>query len=122
MLASIKNGQISKKNSIFIKKTKMCQIALKSLWDEGYILGYSSSPELPDKLQVFLKYNKSGLPSINVVGSISKPGKRIYLSSKQLWKLESSYMFVLFSTNKGIKSLFECKKLNIGGEPLFYIK
>lgn len=122
MLASIKNGQMAKKNSIFVKKTKMCQVVLKSLWDEGYILGYFSSTEFPDKLTVFLKYDKYGFPSINSTGSISKPGKRIYLSSKQLWKLDSSNMFVLLSTNQGIKSLFECKRLNIGGEPLFYIK
>lgn len=122
MLTAIKNGQMSKKNNICIKKTNYCERVLKSLWDEGLILGYSNTPDSYNNLKVFLKYSSSGTPSINKIEFISKPGRRLYLSSKQLWKLESSQLFVFFTTNKGVRSLTECKKLNIGGEPLFSVK
>ena len=122
MLTSIKNGQMSKKNNIFIKKTNFCERVLKSLWDEGLILGYSNAHDSSDKLKVFLKYSSSGTPSISKIEFVSKPGRRLHLSSKQLWKLESSQFFVFLTTNKGVRSLTECKKLNIGGEPLFSVK
>lgn len=122
MLTTIKNGQMSKKTSIFIKKTKFCEVVLQSLWDEGFISGYSSFAESSDKLQVYLKYDKIGMPVIKNLLLVSKPGRRVFLSSKQTWKLNSSHLFVIFSTNKGILSLSECKKLNVGGEPLFLIK
>lgn len=122
MLTSIKNGQMAKKNSVLIKKTKFCESVLKSLWDEGFLLGYSNLKDSSGNLVVFLKYNRVGSPAITKIVSVSKPGNRLFLSSRQLWKLESSQLFILFSTDAGVKSLNECKKLNIGGEPLFYIK
>lgn len=121
MLTSIKNGQMSKKNNICVKKTKFCEVVLKSLWDEGLILGYSSFDMPEDKLEVYLKYGKTGTPVIQNILLVSKPSRRVYLSSKQIWKLDSSHLFIIFSTSKGVLSLSECKKFNIGGEPLFLI-
>ena len=122
MISSIKNGQKSKKNSILIEKTKFCELVLKVLWDEGYILGYSNLTHLSHKLEVYLKYDSSGKPAIKKITAISKPGRRVYTSVKQMWKLESSQSFVIFSTNKGIRTLSDCKKCMTGGEPLFTIQ
>jgi len=65
------------------------------------------------------------LASINLnaqtIKSISKPGSRIYYSLKQLWKMDSSKTFIIVSTNQGVKTLVDCKKLRIGGEPFFII-
>ena len=122
MLTSIKNGQISKKKSILVKKTKFCEIVLKALWTEGYILGYSDLRDCSGKLEVFLKYTRNGSPSITSIKALSKPSRRLYFSLHHLWKLESNQFFILLSTSRGIKSLSDCKRLNIGGEPLFIVK
>lgn len=122
MVSTLKNGQISRKKSVLIKKTKLCESILKILWDEGYISGYSDSLEYPGVYSVFLKYTKIGSPAIKAINAFSRPGKRIYYSKKQVWKLESSHLFIIFSTNLGVRTLLECKKLNVGGEPLFIIK
>lgn len=53
---------------------------------------------------------------------ISKPSLRIYYSVKQLWKLDPSQGTIILSTNKGIMSINQCKKLKIGGEPFIIIK
>ena len=45
----------------------------------------------------------------------------VYYSAKQIWKLDSCKTFIVFSTNKGLKSISECKKGKIGGEPLIII-
>lgn len=118
MFANIRNGQISKRNFIFQKRKKVCEAFLKILWHEGFILGYTIIDSLNGKLlKIFLKY-KNNQPVINSIKLISKPSKRIYYSAKQIWKLDtSSKTLIIISTNKGLKSLFECKKLKIGGEP-----
>ena len=121
MFANLKNGQILKKSCILQRKTSICSNVLKLLWDEGFILGYKTYLQNPDYLIIFLKYDKN-IPAIKKITGISKPGKRIYLSVKDIWKTESSSGLFIITTNKGIFSLNMCRQLNIGGEPLFYIQ
>ena len=121
MFANIKNGQTAKKSIIFQTRKNMCEHILKLLWDEGFILGYKISLENNQKLEIFLKYQKNGKPTINSIKTISKPGKRIYYSAKQIWKIDSSKLFIIFSTNKGLKSINQCKKFKLGGEPFLII-
>ena len=120
MFASIKNGQIAKRSFIFHTRKKICESFLKVLWQEGFIIGYKIDSNNKNKLKIFLKY-KNGRPVINSLKLISKPSRRIYYSIKQVWKINSSKSFIIFSTNKGLKSVLECKKLKIGGEPLIII-
>lgn len=120
MVTSIKNGQMAKKNVIITPKKNSCESFLKILWDEGFISGYRISLQNHNSLEIFLKYTKNGKPTIKTLNFLSKPSKKVYYSSKQIWKLDSSKMFIIFSTNRGLKSLGECKKDKIGGE-LFLI-
>ena len=121
MFANIKNGQTAKKSIVIQTRKKICEQLLKLLWNENLILGYRISTENNKKIEIFLSYQKDGKPTINSLKSISKPGKRIYYSAKQIWKIDSSKLFIIFSTNKGLKSITQCKKLKIGGEPLLVI-
>jgi len=120
MFANIQNGQLAKKAFVIQKKKKICESVLNVLWDEGFILGYELVKQDPTELKIFLKYNK-GKPVIQTIKCISKPGSRMYYSVKQIWKIDSSKTFLIISTNKGLKTLVECKKLKIGGEPFLII-
>nr|QXV92940.1 ribosomal protein S8 [Nitzschia anatoliensis] len=117
----IKNGQMAKKSVVIGPKKNICESFLKILWDEGFISGYKISQQRPNNIEVFLKYTRTGTPVISSLKFLSKPNQRIYYSSKQIWKLDSSKTFVIFSTNQGLKSINECKKDRIGGEPLIII-
>ena len=117
MFAAIKNGSLSKRSFILCRKKKTCADFLKILWSEGYILGYSVEN---DKLKIYLKY-VNNVPAIKSLNTISKPGRRIYLKVKQIWKIDSNKNFIIFSTSKGFKTIVDCKKLKIGGEPILII-
>lgn len=121
MFANIKNGQISKKSFILQQKKKICAAFLNILWNEGFILGYQISGTDLKLLKIFLKY-KNGKPVINSLKLITKPGHRTYYSSKQLWKIKPGKGTIVISTNKGLMTLDECKKSNLGGEPYIIIK
>jgi len=118
MFSNIQNGQMVKRKIIFQKRKKICEAFLNILWDEGFISGYSI--EKNDLLKIFLKYQKNS-SAIKKIKSISKPGSRVYYSNKQLWKIEENKHFIILSTNKGLKTLNQCKKLKLGGEPLVII-
>jgi small subunit ribosomal protein S8 len=120
MFSSIKNGQLAKKAFIYHRKKNFCEQFLRVLWDEGFILGYKTDLKNPNKIKIFLKY-KNEEPVISSIKLITKPGRRIYYSIKQIWKLDSCKTFIIFSTNKGLKTINNCKKLKIGGEPFILI-
>ena len=112
---------MAKKSVITQSRKSICEQILKILWDEGFITGYRISLENSRNLEIFLKYKKNGQPSINSLKSLSKPGRRIYYSTKQIWKIDSNKSFIIFSTNKGLKSITQCKKEKLGGEPFLVI-
>lgn len=120
MFANLKNGQLAKRNFIYQTRKSICEAFLKLLWNEGFILGYIIDSNDHNKLKIFLKY-KNGKPVINSIKLISKPSKRIYWSIDQIWKIDSSKNFIIFSTNKGLKTIVDCKRLKIGGEPFIVI-
>jgi small subunit ribosomal protein S8 len=120
MIANIKNGQMSKRSFILQKKKSICESFLNVLWNEGYILGYKTDQSNSNTIKIFLKYNQ-GKPIINSLKLISKPGHRVYYSIKQIWKIDSSRTLIIFTTNKGLLTINDCKKLKIGGEPLVII-
>jgi small subunit ribosomal protein S8 len=120
MIANIKTGQLNQCHFILQNRKKICENLLKILWEEGFILGYTINIHNPTQLKIFLKYN-SNKPVINSIKIISKPSRKIYYSVKQIWKIDSSKNFIIFSTNQGLKSIIDCKKLKIGGEPFIIL-
>ncbi|MBE0439301.1 MAG: 30S ribosomal protein S8 [Gammaproteobacteria bacterium] len=112
---------MAKKSVVIGPRKNICESFLKILWNEGFISGYKISQQNPNNVEIFLKYTQVGIPVISSLKFLSKPSQRIYYSSKQIWKLDSSKTFVIFSTNHGLKSINECKKDKIGGEPLIII-
>lgn len=121
MFANIKNGQLARREFIYQKKKVICEAFLHILWNEGFILGYKTDAQNPDLIKIALKY-QNNLPAISNIQVLSKPGNRIYLSVKQLWKIDSSKIFIIVSTTKGLKTLLECKKYKLGGEPILIVK
>jgi len=121
MFANIKKRPNGKKKCDFRAKKNICESFLKVLWDEGFISGYRTFALNDKKIEIFLKYTRTGKPVINSLKCLSKPGQRLYYSAKQIWKLDSSKTFIIFSTNQGLKTIDECKKNKIGGEPFALI-
>lgn len=117
LFAALKNGQLAKRAFIFFPRHKNCENYLKILWTEGFILGYAIEN---NRIKILLKYVNEK-PVINSLNLISKPSRRIFYSIKQIWKINSSQHFIIFSTNKGLKTIIECKKQKIGGEPIILI-
>ena len=118
MFANIQNGQMANKQFVFQNRKKICESFLNILWNEGFILGYTIEKE--NKLKIFLKY-KNNKPVIKKIKNLSKSGLRMYYSNSQIWKLETSKFFLILSTNQGLKTIAECKKLNMGGEPFIIV-
>jgi len=120
MFASIKNGQIANKKEILHTRKKVGESILKVLWSEGFISGYEICTKNQNKIKIFLKYS-NGKPAINSIKVLSRPSLRIKYSIKQIWKINLNKSLIIISSDKGLKSSIDCKKLKTGGEPIIII-
>lgn len=113
LFSNIKNGYLSKKSKIIQSNSKQVINLLNILIREGFIKGYKILPENKNKLEIYLKYNNNQ-SILTEIKRMSKPGKRLYLKNKDLYKKKRG--FYILSTSNGILTDLEAKKLNIGGE------
>jgi len=73
-------------------------------------------------LHIKLKYlGKKNKPSITYIQSISKPGLRVYVNSKNLPKVLGGLGLAIVSTSQGVFTIEEAKRRGIGGEVLCYV-
>ena len=121
MFTRLRNGQKSGKISILQPKTNLCCKVLDALLDEGFILRYHISQINPKIIKVYLKYFNNK-PVITQIKAVSKPSKRVFISTKELWKINNLSGVLILSTSKGIFSDKKSRKLNVGGEVFCLIK
>jgi len=117
LYSAIRNGSTAHRKSIQHPKNSLSIQVLKVLYREGFINGFRNLPDNPKILEIFLKYS-NGKPVLRKVNPSSKPGRRIYVSVKTLWKLRTSLSILILSTPTGLLSDKECRKLHQGCEVL----
>lgn len=123
MLTRIRNANMVKHQIVQIPSTKMSLAITKILEEEGFIEDFESYSENKKKyLLISLKYiGKSRKPVICRIERISKPGLRIYSSSKKLPRVLDNLGIAIISTSNGVMTNLKAKELGIGGEILCYI-
>jgi small subunit ribosomal protein S8 len=120
MLTRIRNANMVKHQIVQIPSTKMSLAIAEILKEEGFIENFENY--LEDKkryLLISLKYiGKSRKSVICKIERISKPGLRVYSSSKQLPKVLDNLGIAIISTSKGVMTNLKAKEIGIGGEVL----
>ena len=91
------------------------------LKDNGFIADYEKIDDgVQGTVRVTLKYyNKQ--PVIRELIRISKPGRRVYVSSDNLPRVRNGLGTAVISTSKGVVSDKQAKKMNVGGEVLLTV-
>ena len=111
LFSKIKNGYLAKKSKIVQQKSKQSINILNILVKEGFIKSYKINSK--NQLDIYLKYRKNKAVIIEIK-RLSKPGKRLYITNKDLYKNKKG--FYIISTSIGILTDLQAKKLNVGGE------
>jgi small subunit ribosomal protein S8 len=118
MLTRIRNAQMRNKPKVSTPASGLRQRVLDVLQYEGYIRGYSSV-EFPDhsEFEIELKYY-DGEPVIREIRRVSRPGRRVYASVRNLPRVSDGLGVAILSTPKGVMSDAEAREQNVGGEVL----
>ena len=118
MLTRIRNAQMRKKSKVSTPSSRLRGNVLDVLQAEGYIRGYSTV-ELNGQaeFEIELKYY-DGEPVIRDIERISKPGRRVYASVKNIPRVMDGLGVSILSTPHGVMSDSEARDKNVGGEVL----
>ena len=119
MLTRIRNSQLRGKSTVSTPASKLRAWVLDVLADEGYIRGYEPGKDERGHptLEIALKYY-DGTPVIRELKRVSKPGRRVYMGSKEIPQVRQGLGVSIVSTPKGVMSDASARSQNVGGEVL----
>ncbi len=117
MVARIKNGQNARLSNVECPFSGMLSGVLDVLQKEGYIRSWTVVGDKIKNIEIELKYS-DGLPAIKSLTRLSKPGKRVYTKISDLNLLCNGLGVTILSTDQGVLSDNDARKINVGGEML----
>ena len=118
MLTRMRNALNAKHKDVSIPVSKTKLAIAELLLKEGYIANYKVEGEgIKANIVIEFKDNKV----IQGLRRISKPGLRIYANVEDLPRVINGLGIAIISTNKGIITDREARKLGVGGEVLAYV-
>jgi len=123
MLTRIRNANTAKHDTVDVPSSKMKLAIANILLDEGYIKKYDIIEDGEFKtIRIALKYGVDKNDKI-ITGlkRISKPGLRVYANREELPKVLGGLGIAIISTNQGVITDKEARKLNVGGEVLAFV-
>lgn len=119
MLTRIRNASLVQRQQVSIPTSKIKLEIAKILQEEGFIKGYSVTDEKPQaNLLISLKYVGRGMPVINGLERISKPGRRIYAGHQAIPWVRSGLGISIVSTPQGLMTGRKARRSKLGGEIL----
>src|ERR1700692_4600586 len=119
LITRIRNAQMRAKSKVSTPGSKMRASVLEVLKNEGYIRGYATVEHTGGRseLEIELKYF-DGEPVIREISRVSKPGRRVYVSVKNLPRINNGLGVAIVSTPKGVMADHDARDANVGGEIL----
>ena len=119
LITRIRNAQMRSKSKVSTPGSKLRGRVLDVLKSEGYIRGYASVEHSDGRseLEIELKYF-DGAPVIRAIERVSKPGRRVYASVRNLPRINNGLGVAIVSTPKGVMADHEARDANVGGEIL----
>jgi len=118
LITRIRNAHLRGRSKTLTPASTLRARVLQVLKDEGYIRDFREiENEGRKELEIELKYFE-GAPAIHEIQRVSKPGRRVYSSIKDLRLVRNGLGISILSTPKGVMSDNAARDANVGGEIL----
>ena len=122
LLTRIRNALTAKHETVSVPASNMKKAIADILVNEGFI----KSAEVVEnnghkEIFITLKYGAKNQKVISNLKRISKPGLRVYAGKDEIPSVLGGLGIAILSTNKGIVTDKEAKKLAVGGEVLAFV-
>jgi len=120
LLSRIRNAHLAKHDRLDVPVSKLKLEICKLLKEEGFIKNFrvieGNAPTAT--LRVFLRYSAEGVPVINYLERVSKPGRRVYKGADDIKPVRNGLGLGILSTSQGLLTDVQARERRVGGELL----
>ncbi|MDH3284203.1 MAG: 30S ribosomal protein S8 [Acidobacteriota bacterium] len=117
MLTRIRNALQANHDDLVLPSSRLKREISKILQGEGFIQDFRHEDDsLQGKLHIELRYGPTGERVINGIERVSRPGRRVYVGSREIPEVLGGMGITILSTSKGILDGRTARRLNVGGE------
>jgi small subunit ribosomal protein S8 len=117
MLTRIRNANMAKLEKVDIPASRMKIEITKILKEKGFIKSFKVLRDGKQGIiRITMKYIDGDEKIITGLQRVSKPGRRVYVSSDSIPKVMGGYGVAILSTSRGILTDEICRREGIGGE------
>lgn len=127
MFSAIKNAIRRRKDYVDTPSSKLKEAILELLKKEGYIRDWERLEEnrkgTQYTLRIHLKYldPKKEKSVISEIKKVSKAGRRVYVPKHKIPYVQKGLGIAILSTDAGIITDYDARKLGKGGELIAYV-
>jgi small subunit ribosomal protein S8 len=121
-LTRIRNGLRADHDVVDMPHSKFKVELARILQEQGYIEDYSTEPaRVGQLLRVKLKYTEDRKSVIQGLKRVSTPGRRTYVNSGQVPKVQGGMGTAIVSTSSGVMTGHDARRQGVGGELVAYV-
>ena len=121
LLTRIRNAALVGKTEVRVPTSKLKKIVAEQLVKNNYLADVKLEDGKPRGTLVITINNNGENAAFTELARVSKPGRRIYVSSADIPKVKQGRGIVLVSTSKGVMTGAEAVKNKLGGEVLLKV-
>ena len=121
LLTRIRNAALVGKTEVRVPTSKLKKIVAEQLVKNRYLADVKLEDGKPRGTLVITINNNGENAAFTELARVSKPGRRIYVSSADIPKVKQGRGIVLVSTSKGVMTGAEAVKNKLGGEVLLKV-
>jgi small subunit ribosomal protein S8 len=116
-LTRIRNGLRADHDEVEMPSSTFKAEIARILLEQGYIDGFEVEPgRVGRTLRVQLKYTEDRKPVILGIERLSKPGRRRYVTARDVPRVYGGMGTAIVSTSKGVMTGHDARREGVGGE------
>jgi len=120
-LTQLRNAASARHRRVDVPASNLKKAITKILFEQHYIDKYTElDSSSQGVLRIYLRYF-NGKPVLSGLKRISVPGRRVYAGADSLPRVLNGLGVAIVSTNRGVMTDKDARKLNVGGEIICYI-
>ena len=116
-LTRVRNGLHADRDEVEMPASTFKAEVARILQEQGYIEDFAVEPARVGRtLKVRLKYTEDRKPVIQGLERVSKPGRRTYVQSDGIPKVQGGMGTTIVSTSRGVMTGHDARRAGVGGE------
>ena len=117
LLTRIRNAGVARHRTTSCPASKLKLAVARVLSAEGFVGEVSTEPgENHATLTVAIRYRDDGRVMVDGIRRISKPGRRVYVGTKEIPLVRKGLGMAILSTPKGVMCDRDARDAKVGGE------